>query len=496
MAARPENPTMPGKTLHRPFPMTSPTSSLQSAARLESLKSYGIVGTGNEPQFDDIVRLASHACQAPIASITFVDGDRQFYKARVGVDDGHEAPLDAGFCPITVENASPLVIHDTLKDGRYAANVMVQDVPFVRAYAGVPLRSPEGHVLGTVCILADEPRDFGDEELSVLQTLARQVETILRLRRLTEHQAHLLREQDRLRRSEQQFHALADNIAQLAWMADASGEVIWRNRRWYEYTGTPVGQHGSDDWQNVHPDHVSSVTEGFRRHVQSGEPWEDLFPLRGADGTYRWFLCRAFPTHDPARNVVLWCGTNTDVTEQREAAARQRRFLREMLLGFTDGRLRLCDAESELPVPYPKTSDPIELIPSTVRLLRKEAETVATALGIPEERSLDLGTATGEAAMNAVRHGGGGIGRVYGNTETGAVQVWITDKGPGIAEEMIHRAVERGWTTGGFGQGFFLMRSCADRVYLLTGEQGTTVVIEQEQQPSPPAWLWANVAEL
>jgi hypothetical protein len=83
--------------------------------------------------------------------------------------------------------------------------------------------------------------------------------------------------------------------------------------------------------------------------------------MRGADGEYRWFLSRAFPTRDASGRVVLWCGTNTDVTEQREASVRQRRFLREMLLGFTDGRLRLCDSADDLPQPLLSLSNPVNL---------------------------------------------------------------------------------------------------------------------------------------
>jgi serine/threonine-protein kinase RsbT len=108
---------------------------------------------------------------------------------------------------------------------------------------------------------------------------------------------------------------------------------------------------------------------------------------------------------------------------------------------------------------------------------------------LPLERLHDFETAVGEASMNAVQHGGGGKGHVHGDSETGVLQVWIEDQGEGIAEDFIHRAIEQGWTTGGFGQGFFLMRSCADRIYLLTGPNGTTVVLEQERTVPEPAWL-------
>jgi anti-sigma regulatory factor (Ser/Thr protein kinase) len=121
--------------------------------------------------------------------------------------------------------------------------------------------------------------------------------------------------------------------------------------------------------------------------------------------------------------------------------------------------------------------------------LRKSVALLAQNLGLSNLRIMDLETAVGEAAMNAVRHAAGGEALVRGDAETGLMQVWIEDAGTGIAEDMIHRAVERGFTTGGFGQGFFLMRSCGDRVYLLTGPRGTTVVLEVERNEPDPAWL-------
>jgi PAS domain S-box-containing protein len=103
-------------------------------------------------------------------------------------------------------------------------------------------------------------------------------------------------------------------------MADASGSIHWYNRRWFEYTGATARDMVGWGWQRMHhPEHVSRVTEKFRRHIASGEPWEDTFPLRGRDGTYRWFLSRAFPLRDHTGRVVSWFGTNTDVTAQREA---------------------------------------------------------------------------------------------------------------------------------------------------------------------------------
>ena len=123
-----------------------------------------------------------------------------------------------------------------------------------------------------------------------------------------------------LRESETRFRELADNISQLAWTADHSGWIYWYNKRWYDYTGTTLEEMQGWGWQKVHhPEHVDRVVLRIRQSFESGTAWEDTFPLRGRDGSYRWFLSRALPIRDEAGNVIRWFGTNTDVTEQIEA---------------------------------------------------------------------------------------------------------------------------------------------------------------------------------
>lgn len=131
--------------------------------------------------------------------------------------------------------------------------------------------------------------------------------------------------------SEARFRMLADNITQLAWVADASGSIGWYNKRWYDYTGVPVGSTDGWGWDKVHhPDHVERVTDHFVRSMASGSEWEDTFPLRSHDGSYRWFLSRALPIRDDEGQIVYWFGTNTDVTEMLEKEEQIRVLLMEV----------------------------------------------------------------------------------------------------------------------------------------------------------------------
>ncbi len=128
-----------------------------------------------------------------------------------------------------------------------------------------------------------------------------------------------------LQESEERFRTLADHMSQFAWTADAKGWIFWYNRRWFEYTGTTLEQMQGWGWQQVHhPDHVDRVVEHIRDCFETGQAWEDTFPLRGADGSYRWFLSRAIPIRDQQGQIVRWFGTNTDVTDLRQAEAELR----------------------------------------------------------------------------------------------------------------------------------------------------------------------------
>ncbi len=129
--------------------------------------------------------------------------------------------------------------------------------------------------------------------------------------------------EESLRDSEQRFRALADTIAQFAWMAYPSGYIFWHNQRWLDYTGVSAVDATGNGWQKViHPDYADRVVRQLTHALDSGEMWQDTFPLRGADGEYRWFLSRAMPLRDDQGRVALWCGTDTDITDQRRTSQR------------------------------------------------------------------------------------------------------------------------------------------------------------------------------
>lgn len=150
--------------------------------RLEALQRYEILDTPPEQAFDDLAILATQICQAPVALVSFVDRDRQWFKSRVGLDLV-ETRRDVAFCAHAIAARETLIVPDTLADERFAHNPLVVDHPKIRFYAGAPLRVEEGRCLGTLCVIDHVPRAFSESQQRALEALSRQVTAQLELRR-------------------------------------------------------------------------------------------------------------------------------------------------------------------------------------------------------------------------------------------------------------------------------------------------------------------------
>jgi PAS domain S-box-containing protein len=172
-------------------------------------------------------------------------------------------------------------------------------------------------------------------------TLVSMVEAALRGRR---RQYEARDRIEAIREAEERFRTMAETIAQLAWMADADGNVFWYNKRFHEYTGHDAESMSPEASAWIaHPDHLDRVTEGFRASIKSGEPWEDLFPMRGRDGEFRWFLSRALPFRDAENRITGWFGTNTDVTEQQMAEELLEKRVEERTAELESANRQLAD---------------------------------------------------------------------------------------------------------------------------------------------------------
>ncbi len=171
------------------------------AERLHALRSYGILDTAIEPAFDDITRIASYVCQAPISVISLVEHDRQWFKSEHGLGI-RQTPIDQSMCAHALLEHSFLEIPDTTKDPRVAGNPLVTGDPHLRFYAGALLRTPDGLPMGTICVLDYKSRQLTPEQREILAALARQVMSQMEFRR-----ALLL--SDRLQRNVSRLMAVA-----------------------------------------------------------------------------------------------------------------------------------------------------------------------------------------------------------------------------------------------------------------------------------------------
>ena len=166
------------------------------AARLAALRRYRILDTEPERAFDDLTLLASHVCGTPIALITLIDADRQWFKSRVGVSV-NETSRTVSFCSYAIQQHGLYIVPDARADERLRRNPLVTGDPHIRFYAGAPLVTPDGHALGTLCVVDRVVRTLTPDQIDALLALQRQVQSQLELRRNLFELERALVERDR-----------------------------------------------------------------------------------------------------------------------------------------------------------------------------------------------------------------------------------------------------------------------------------------------------------
>ena len=260
----------------------------------------------------------------------------------------------------------------------------------------------------------------------------------------------------------------------------APEEVLGRNCRFLQGPDTD-------------PEHVRQVAEC----IQQQQECQIVLKNYRKDGTLFWNALTISSVRDQDGKIMHFIGIQTDITERRMAedalkanVKRQHALLQDMFASVTEGKLILCASHDDLPDPLKRFAEPVSLSASGgIRELRQHTLGACLEAGIPDARRYDLETAVGEAAMNAVVHTGAGTGYVFSH-HRGIVQVRIEDSGKGIAVENLPNAtLKRGYNSAGtMGHGFKMILKTVDRVFLLTGSTGTTVVIEQDRLAPLPSW--------
>lgn len=162
--------------------MSAPAIFTDDASRVSSLQRYAILDSEPEQYFDDLTLLASYVCKTPIALISLVDENRQWFKSKIGVS-ASETSRDIAFCSVAIQQPDLFVVPDALLDERFRNNPLVLSDPHIRFYAGMPLINEEGYALGTLCVVDRTPRELAADQEAALKALSRLVLAQMEFRR-------------------------------------------------------------------------------------------------------------------------------------------------------------------------------------------------------------------------------------------------------------------------------------------------------------------------
>jgi len=314
--------------------MESPGLPLNEAERLQCLEEHQILDTPPEPAFDNLVELTAHILDAPIVLVSLVSAERQWFKACLGLDV-RETPRAISFCGHVVEGDAPLEVRDALQDPRFADNPLVVGGPLIRFYAGQPLRTSEGYVLGTLCVVDQQPRSFSEQQHRWHEKIARQVADQLERRR------HALLLQDEKRKLGALFGAMAEGVV----IQDRLGRITRNNpaaERILGLSAEQIAGRSSLDpaWSCCRQDGSPFPGEDHpaMEALRTGQPVRDVIMGVRRGGGLTWITINALPmagAEDDNDDAVVT--TFHDITERINAEDVRRARLVDAILSNLPG---------------------------------------------------------------------------------------------------------------------------------------------------------------
>jgi anti-anti-sigma regulatory factor/PAS domain-containing protein len=304
--------------------------------RLEALDKYGILDTAREEAFDDLMRLASYICGSPIAMISLVDEERQWFKARMGLEMT-ETPRSESFCGQAIKYHDVLIVPDALEDERFAHLPFVTGEKRIRFYAGAPLIDPRGNALGTICVMDSQPRVLTSDQIDALRTLSHEVITQLEMRQRNRQLVQLAEERNHLNREleaslEMQRSAL-ESMQDGVLLTNTTGGLVHMNIKTIELWRVPEEVLASGD-QDQFGDWISgmlvdsdAITVRIDELVNS-PAMEDNGLLQCRDGRVIEYYTKP---HKILDTIIGRVWSFRDVTEKIEVEAEQARLQEEIL---------------------------------------------------------------------------------------------------------------------------------------------------------------------
>jgi len=300
----------------------APATCLSEEQRLAALAAYELMDTPPEPEFEEISFLAASLFRTPVALVSLVDRDRQFFKSVVGDDYPRETPRGMSFCNFAVLSHDIVVIEDATRDPRVADNPLVTGGPGIRFYAGAPLITPDGHAIGTVCAIDFHPHyDVSATDIKALQHLATQTMRQMELRRLRLVEEVARKTEYSLAQSEERFRLLVNSITDYAiYMIDPDGNVTSWNagaERLNGYRADEVIGTNIDRFYTPDERETGALPRSLQMALAQGRYEAEGWQVR-KDGSRFWAEVLIKPVCDTDGDVVGFAKVTRDITERHE----------------------------------------------------------------------------------------------------------------------------------------------------------------------------------
>ena len=291
--------------------------------RLEELKSFAILDTPPEDDFDHLTQLAASVCETPISLVTLIDEERQWFKSMLGMDI-RETSRDDGFCIHAIHSHKPLIVEDAYEDLRFAQSPMVTGNPFIRFYAGVPLVTANGHVLGTLCVADRIARTLSGSQLHALNTLAAQVVMQFELRRHQRELQNLVNERGWMNATLLQQTNLLREAQRIAEVGSWDLQIDEKKLSWSDEVYRIFGR-DQDNFQQtfesflsaVHPDDCVRLLKAQELALKQIKPLDIEHRIVRPNGDIRHVQEKGQLVFSDADAKLHFIGTVQDITEKK-----------------------------------------------------------------------------------------------------------------------------------------------------------------------------------
>ncbi|CAM4289384.1 PAS domain S-box-containing protein [Pedobacter westerhofensis] len=287
--------------------------------RQEALDSYHILDTAEEKDFDDLTTLASAICQTPIALVSLVDHDRQWFKSHKGLP-ATETPRDYSFCAHAIASSDEIMtVPDATKDLRFAANPLVTGETNIVFYAGVPLVNDDGFSLGTLCVIDHHTRELSKEQISALVIIAKQVIDKLELRRKNME----------LRESNDRLNLALEAATLGSYDADMRTGMVSGTAQFRINFGLGADEalNFSDLFNVILPEYRENVEEMVNAAIMNNSVYQAEYEILWSDGSRHWISASGKPRYDQDGEVTRMVGVTQNITARKDLEQRQAEFL-------------------------------------------------------------------------------------------------------------------------------------------------------------------------